>query len=355
MMRMRRYTLKIDSAITTSCIAQLLPSSTKKPHDRKAVLRGFMAEIELSLPTVASSHDVSSAKATTDEEKRRRRVVVLLRIILAAGRSTRTSPETSECDPENQQDESGYEDEVYDWECEYQERGSWKRDSRPLRSTSSHKKPKTNPRKLPRPSEERRERKTRENVRSNAEACKGNNEKRLRKMNIERLGLELYFKRTQEVYSGMRGRAPSKMSAPRGYIPHKQRRRNNEGRTTGDHPAALLYELKNEDTSDELSRLLVELQHRDLTPEDYETLLRLDEQVTPKTVPESALASFETLTLQSSSNLVGELCSICMEVYSVAQSVKTLPCHHTFHCSCIDTWLSSASLNCPLDGIAVPS
>ena len=324
-----------------------------------------MAEEELPSPPSAASHDASpstnsaTSHASSDSaetEKQRRKIIVLLRIIHhAAGRSVdglvqSESPETlSELEDLWLDDEDLYGDSDC-WEAVTE---NWKRGCKPCRSTAGQKKPKPALCVRPRPSRERKQRKTRENVRSNAEARKENNEERLKRKHIQRSGLALYFRRTEEIYTGKRGKKqPSKVTAPRSYIAHKPRKKNNQT-TAEDHPAALLYELKHNDISDDFSRLLVELQHRDLTPEDYDTLLRLDEKVAPKTVSESALTSFETLTLQSSSNLVGELCSICMEVYSVSERVKTLPCCHTFHCSCIDTWLSTASLNCPLDGIAM--
>ena len=303
------------------------------------------------------SYDAGIAKSdNTVAEKRRRQIVILMRIGFPAPSLLWRTPvdgsETLGSDQPTQYDQDADDDYYYDSDWEWLS-SNWKRGSRPCRSTGAHKKPKTSPRRiLTRPSLEKKQRKTKENIQINAEARKENNELRLKRRHIQRLGLDLYYRRTDEHYCS-KTKTPGKMTAPCGYVPHKQRQRGRK--TSGDHPAALLYELKHEDISDEFSRLLVDLQHRDLTPEDYETLLRLDEKVAPKTVSESALSSFETLTLESTSNLVGELCSICMEVYSVSQSIKTLPCSHTFHSSCIDTWLSSASLNCPLDGIAVQS
>ena len=217
------------------------------------------------------------------------------------------------------------------------------------RSTSSNKKLKPNPHKTVKTSLHRKDVKTKENIQSNVKARKENNEKQLQKRRVQRFGYDIYHRRTNDINSG--SIKPTKMVAPHSYVPHKQRWKHNKRQE--DHPAALRYELKGDEVRDELSRRLADLQHRDLTPEDYDLLLRLDEKVPPKTVSKSELASLDIQTLDSVSTLIGELCSICMEVYSELQCVKTLPCHHTFHCTCIDTWLSSASLNCPLDGIAV--
>ena len=292
----------------------------------------------------AGSYDADNTKSEdVVTGKRRRKVLVVIRILnipppSAVSRTPVEASATLESDPLTQYDQCSDED-SHDSDWEFLE-GNWKRGSRPCRLTAARKKPKPSPRRmLARPSLDRKQRKTKENIQVNAEARKENIELKLRSRHVQRLGLDLYYRRTDEEYT-RKTKTPSK---------HKQRRDRQ------DHPAALLYELKHEYISDHLSRLLVELQHRDLTPEDYDTLLKLDDKVAPKTVPPSALSSFQTLTLESTSNLVGELCSICMEVYSTSQSVKTLPCSHTFHCSCINTWLSSASPNCPLDGIAVHS
>ena len=296
----------------------------------------------------AVSYDAKSEESVTG--KRRRKVIVLLRVTFPSTSVVSRIPVVDDSAGTDPLTQSDLDEDIYcDYDWEFQP-GDWKRGCKSYRSTGARKKPKTSPRKmlLARPSLDRKQRKTKENIQVNAQARKENNELRLKRRHIQRLGLDLYYRRTDEQYSG-NTKKPGRVTAPRGYVPHKQRRDRR------DHPSALLYELKHEDIGDDFSRLLVELQHRDLTPEDYETLLGLDDKVTPKTVSQSALSSFTMLTLESTSNLVGQLCSICMDVYSVSQSVKTLPCSHTFHCSCIDTWLSSASLNCPLDGIPVHS
>ena len=269
-----------------------------------------------------------------------RKLIVLLRISAFSVPDTACAYSSDEY-PEDCREDS-YTDDLYcenwDW-CT----ANWKRGCRQCRSTSSTKKPKIAPHKTARASVQRKQVRTKEKVQQNVEARKENNERRLQERHLQRFGYEIYHRRTDYV-----GKRPNKMTAPHSYVPHKGR-----SRTTEDHPATLLYELKKDDICDDFSRLLADLQHRDLTPEDYELLLRLDEKVAPKTISQSALSSFDSLTLQSASTLVGELCSICMEVYCESQRVKTLPCQHTFHCDCIDTWLSSASLNCPLDGMAV--
>ncbi|XP_022323162.2 uncharacterized protein LOC111124526 [Crassostrea virginica] len=97
--------------------------------------------------------------------------------------------------------------------------------------------------------------------------------------------------------------------------------------------------------------VLISLQHRDLTPEDYELLLRLDEQVAPKTVSSNTIKNFTMETIGET--VAGELCAICMEVYEVGQTRKFLPCSHHFHSSCIEMWLTNSSVNCPIDNLPV--
>ncbi|XP_033731110.1 uncharacterized protein LOC117320704 [Pecten maximus] len=106
-----------------------------------------------------------------------------------------------------------------------------------------------------------------------------------------------------------------------------------------------------QDLDNALVNLLITLQHRDLTPEDYETLLRLDETVAPKTLQMDVVASFKTDIVNES--CVNDTCAICMDQYALGQSRKFLPCKHVFHANCIDMWLQNSSLNCPIDNLPV--
>lgn len=40
-------------------------------------------------------------------------------------------------------------------------------------------------------------------------------------------------------------------------------------------------------------------------------------------------------------------CSVCLEAYQVGESVRTIPCFHTFHRQCIDSWLAQKA-ECPV-------
>lgn len=184
------------------------------------------------------------------------------------------------------------------------------------------------------------------NVAENCGAQKDNVGKRLEKQGIKKFGFDIYQKRAEP------SKKPDKTKKHYNRYSSNNSRRHKEN---VDHPAALKYELKSSnipgDAESHLSKL-IDLQHRDLTPEDYELLLRLDDSVAPKTVSKDLLQSLVVITAEAAET-IGELCSICMELYTASQTVKTLPCEHVFHEDCIDMWLSNSSLNCPLDGLAV--
>ena len=289
----------------------------------------------------------SASSLPSDPTKRHRKIIVMhASFFLVATEGVRLAEESEEQPEEYFTD---YVDE-YDDDLSY-DSGKWKKRRckySGCRSTSSHKKPKIT-QKLVKVSSQRRDLKTKANIQSCASAHKENTECRLQEKGLQRFGYEIYHRRSDNAATTK----PTKITAPRSYVANKPRWKNTGN--TEDHPNALKYELRVKTTADVLLQQLADLQHRDLTPEDYELLLRLDDKVAPKTVSKSLLASFETVILDSVSSWIGELCSICMERYSESQGVKTLPCNHTFHSDCIIMWLSSASLNCPLDGIPVES
>lgn len=116
----------------------------------------------------------------------------------------------------------------------------------------------------------------------------------------------------------------------RGYGPRLPRR-NNDQRL----PCGLL--------SSEVEDLLF----RDLTPEDYETLLRLDETVAKPTANTSLVENLPTV---SSQKFAGETCSVCLASFEENDTVASLPCGHHFHKACIKKWLSECRTACPLCG-----
>lgn len=50
---------------------------------------------------------------------------------------------------------------------------------------------------------------------------------------------------------------------------------------------------------------------------------------------------------ESSSGESIQTCSICLETYREGETVRTIPCFHTFHATCIDPWLSEKA-ECPI-------
>ena len=49
----------------------------------------------------------------------------------------------------------------------------------------------------------------------------------------------------------------------------------------------------------------------------------------------------------------GFTCSVCLCDLVAGEMVRTLPCKHRFHQSCIDAWLTENSHVCPADGLPV--
>lgn len=58
-----------------------------------------------------------------------------------------------------------------------------------------------------------------------------------------------------------------------------------------------------------------------------------------------------TRVLQERDTLLtdGSKCGVCLQGFQTHQCLRTLPCRHPFHVSCIDNWLTSHS-QCPVDG-----
>jgi hypothetical protein len=96
---------------------------------------------------------------------------------------------------------------------------------------------------------------------------------------------------------------------------------------------------------------IFELQTRELSPEDYELLSRLDEKVEKKTLRKEQVETFPSFEVTNDNiQQFSDPCSICMSNHEVGDIVKTIPCgnNHTFHSQCIDQWLTTSSVSCPL-------
>ena len=101
-----------------------------------------------------------------------------------------------------------------------------------------------------------------------------------------------------------------------------------------------------------LNELLHELQYRDATPEDYELLMTLHEQDNKPTVVEvEVVEAFGEIVVEDVGTLEGDdrFCVVCQTDYINGDTVRRLPCNHTFHKECIDEWLTTGAASCPID------
>lgn len=102
------------------------------------------------------------------------------------------------------------------------------------------------------------------------------------------------------------------------------------------------------------ARTIADLLSRELTPEDYELLLLLDNDVAPKTVEAHKVNALPKLCFSElKSRNSAEICTICFMDYEQEDEVSNLPCGHVFHHTCITRWLGSNSTRCPVDNMEV--
>ena len=103
---------------------------------------------------------------------------------------------------------------------------------------------------------------------------------------------------------------------------------------------------------------------RDISPSgnDYEALLRMEEEAGPamhallqsmgatldeiNRCPVRILGEHDDL-LTTSPGKEPPHCPVCLEPYQMGNQVRTIPCFHTFHTSCIDPWLTQKAV-CPV-------
>lgn len=101
------------------------------------------------------------------------------------------------------------------------------------------------------------------------------------------------------------------------------------------------------------THLRLALLDREFTPNDYEMLLTLDEEARASQftgIPQSLIERLPTFKVpfslpQTSTPLkpqaeeLASACAICLEAKSGGETLRILPCLHSFHTDCIDPWL----------------
>ena len=107
--------------------------------------------------------------------------------------------------------------------------------------------------------------------------------------------------------------------------------------------------------SSEALRLV--LRERALTGNDYDALLDYEDQSGPAmqallesvgmTREEVARCPMRVLEPGDDLLMVSCSCAVCLDDYAIGETVRTIPCFHTFHTKCIDPWLSTKA-TCPI-------
>lgn len=104
----------------------------------------------------------------------------------------------------------------------------------------------------------------------------------------------------------------------------------------------------------DMRSLRIAMTNRDFNADDYEMLLSLDRDNAGRSTtayPPAHSGQIQRLpeyTISSSQHpaMLTKECVICLEQYREGDAVRTLPCLHQFHKSCVDTWLSEQG-RCP--------
>ncbi|KAF9341037.1 E3 ubiquitin-protein ligase rnf13 [Linnemannia elongata] len=82
--------------------------------------------------------------------------------------------------------------------------------------------------------------------------------------------------------------------------------------------------------------------------------VRSQNAIAAATALESSTAATTAQTAGSSSTAhiddddSEDACAICLDEFEDGEEIRSLPCHHEFHCDCIDPWLVRKSSTCPL-------
>ena len=96
----------------------------------------------------------------------------------------------------------------------------------------------------------------------------------------------------------------------------------------------------------------IAMTNRDFTSADFEMLQSLDEGNSSRGATEAQLRSLPVHVQQEARGAGADdgadgVCSVCLEPYEKGQRVKSAPCLHRFHESCLDKWLVEKP-SCPI-------
>jgi hypothetical protein len=107
---------------------------------------------------------------------------------------------------------------------------------------------------------------------------------------------------------------------------------------------------------DSLRFILLSSPQNDFNGQDYDQLLQLVEEngdvptfLSDMTgASEAEISRCPSRTLRNSKDIsVYKSCSICLEPYQIHDTIRTIPCFHSFHVGCIDPWLRQKA-TCPI-------
>jgi len=100
-----------------------------------------------------------------------------------------------------------------------------------------------------------------------------------------------------------------------------------------------------------LNHLRLLMTERDFDANDYEELLRLDEGLHASDgLAQQQIDRFPKSVYKATDSKKDKAppsCSVCLETLVDGEELRTIPCMHSFHVHCIDTWLRTKP-NCPV-------